>query len=228
MTFTRRPPPAEVGGRARRLKGCKVALRDAPVGRGCEVAAVRPGLPRPRPSLPAAGQPLAGAPSGRGGNAGPGPGPMWTAGLQSPTTIRVTCILHRPSGAAVPAPARAGEDGGSPTRRRGWSARSRRPRSESPASCTDRAGRQCQSPARAGEGGGSPTPATLATSSQSPTAIRVTCVLHRPAGRQCQSPARADEGGGSPTPARHWLQSEPPASCTVRAGRHCQSPGLGR
>ena len=189
MTFTRRPPPAEVGGRARRLKGCKVALRDAPVGRGCEVAAVRPGLPRPRPSLPAAGQPLAGAPSGRGGNAGPGPGLMWTAGPQSPTAIRVTCILHRPSGAAVPAPARAGEDGGSPTRRCRRSARGRRPRSESPASCTDRAGRQCQSPARAGEGGGPLAPARRGLQSESPASCTVR------ARRHCQSPARADVGG---------------------------------
>jgi hypothetical protein len=151
---------------------------------------------------------LAGAPSGRGGNAGPGPGLMRAASPQSPTAIRVTCNLHRPSGAAVPAPARAGEDGGSPTRRRRRSARSRRPRSESPASCTDRAGRQCQSPARAGEGGGPLAPARRGLQSESPASCTVR------ARRYGRSPARADVGGAG------TAGGGPQTSVRVAHGRH--------
>ena len=45
MTFTRRPPPAEVGEWHRRLKGREVSPCPAPIGAGREAAALRPSRP---------------------------------------------------------------------------------------------------------------------------------------------------------------------------------------
>ena len=118
VTFTRRPPPAEVRGWPRRLKGCEVSPCTVPISSRREAAAVRPSLltrirvcpwqadhwsehrqggvawPDPGPDWPSGeggGFAVAGrapghlllAPSGRGGMAGPRPGPVRAAGSPS-------------------------------------------------------------------------------------------------------------------------------------------------
>ena len=65
MTFTRRPPPAEVGGQSRRLKGLKVPSSAAPVGSGREATAMRPS--RPTQSESAGDKPTTGRSTVRAG-----------------------------------------------------------------------------------------------------------------------------------------------------------------
>ena len=189
MTFTRRPPPAEVGGWPCRLKGCRVAPRDAPVGGGGEAAAV---LPSPRSeSESAGGRPTFGRDTVRAGwqcraRARTGVGGGFAIAGRSPSHLHLAPAGQ--GGSADPRPGLVRTAGRRPRRRR-RRARSRRPRSESPASCTGRAGRQCQSrPGPMSEAVRRP-PARRKLQSEAPASCTVR------AGRHGRSPARAGVGG---------------------------------
>ena len=206
VTFTRRPPPAEVGEWRRRLKGCEVLPCAVPIGDGREAAAVRPS--RPARIESASGRPTVGLSTVRAGwhyrsraRTSEGGG-FAVAGprSESPAACTVRTGRHGHS------PARTGGGGGSP------SAVGHGPHSESPAACTVRAGRHGHSPVRVGEGGGSPRLRATGPSRSHP--------LVAPSGRGGTATPRPGpmrtagrRVGARGSPSNRWLRRQRLESC---------------